>query len=296
MTGTVLGVIGGSGTYRFPELEDVTERVVETPYGAPSSPLLSGRIGDQEVHFLARHGPGHRLNPSEVPYRANVWALKAAGVTRLVAVSAVGSLVEEVVPGHLIVPSQIIDRTKGIRASTFFEGGVVAHVVFGDPYCPDLRVRVAAAATAAGATVHSDGTLVCMEGPAFSTRAESNLYRAWGGTLVGMTAVPEAKLAREAGVCYATLALATDYDCWHESEDDVTVEAVLEVMKRNTIAARAAVVALCRDLGAARPDCGCSGAPQAALISRRDQIPPEARERLGPILGLTMGVVPSEVD
>ena len=284
MTRTVLGVIGGSGAYRFPELEDVTERVVETPYGAPSSPLLSGRIGDQEVHFLARHGPGHRLNPTEVPYRANVWALKAVGVTRLVSISAVGSLVEEVAPGHLVVPSQIIDRTKGIRPSTFFEDGVVGHVVFGDPYCADLRTRVAAAASAAGATVHSDGTLVCMEGPAFSTRAESNLYRAWGGTLVGMTALPEAKLAREAGICYATLALATDYDCWHESEDDVTVEAVLEVMKRNTIAARATVVALCCDLDAARSDCGCSAAPQAALMSRRDQMPPEVRERLGPIL------------
>ncbi len=288
MPGTVLGVIGGSGTYRFPELEDVTERVVETPYGAPSSPLLSGRIGEQEVHFLTRHGTGHRLNPSEVPYRANIWALKAAGVTRLVAVSAVGSLVEEVVPGHLIVPAQIIDRTKGIRASTFFEGGVVAHVAFGDPYCPDLRARVVTAATVAGATVHSGGTLVCMEGPAFSTRAESNLYRAWGGTLVGMTAVPEAKLAREAGICYATLALATDYDCWHESEDAVTVEAVLEVMKRNAIAARAAVVTLCLDLEAARPDCDCQAAPQAALITPSDQISIEARERLGPILGLTM--------
>jgi len=285
MSRIVLGVIGGSGVYRLPELEDVTERLVETPYGAASSPLLSGRISGQEVHFLARHGPGHCLNPSEVPYRANLWALKDAGVTAVLSVSAVGSLLEQVAPGHLVVPDQIIDRTRGGRGSTFFEKGVVAHVAFGDPYCADLREVVATAAAATGATLHRGGTLVCMEGPAFSTRAESNLYRAWGGTLVGMTAIPEAKLAREASLCYTTLALCTDYDCWHETEDDVSVDAVIAVMKRNTIAARSTVVELCGRLSVAEaPGCRCARSLDAALITPRDEIQPEARERLGPIL------------
>jgi len=285
MTGTVLGVIGGSGVYRLSELEDTGERVVETPFGAPSSPLVSGRIAGQEVHFLARHGAGHRLNPSEVPYRANIWALKAAGVTRLLSVSAVGSLREEVAPGHLVLPDQIIDRTGDGRDATFFEAGVVAHVAFGDPYCHDLRSAASASAAATGATVHDNGTLVCMEGPAFSTRAESNLYRSWGGTLVGMTAVPEAKLAREAALCYATLALCTDYDCWHETEEDVSVEGVLEVMKRNTLAAKALVVELCARLARGdAPACGCARALDAALITPRELITPEVRERLGPIL------------
>ncbi len=283
MAGTVLGVIGGSGVYRLPELEDVTERQVETPYGATSSPMISGRIAGLEVHFLARHGPGHRLNPSEVPYRANVWAMKAAGVDRLLSVSAVGSLVEEVAPGHLVLPDQIIDRTRIGRPATFFEEGVVAHVTFGEPYCDELRHVVAASAP--DVMVHRSGTLVCMEGPAFSTRAESNLYRSWGGTLVGMTAVPEAKLAREAGLCYATLALCTDYDCWHEGHDDVSVDAVLEVMKRNTLAAQATVVELCGRISAgAEATCGCARALDAALITPRDQISAEALERLGPIL------------
>ncbi len=285
MAGTVLGVIGGSGVYRLPELKDVTERVVETPFGVTSSPLLSGRIAGQEVHFLARHGPGHCLNPSEVPYRANIWALKAVGATAVLSVSAVGSLVEEVAPGHLVVPDQIIDRTLGCRDSTFFEKGMVAHVTFGDPYCVDLREIVATSAASVGATLHRGGTLVCMEGPAFSTRAESNLYRSWGGTLVGMTAIPEAKLAREAALCYTTLALCTDYDCWHETEEDVSVEAVLEVMKRNTLAARSAIVDLCgRFSGAGSPDCSCARTLDGALITPRDEIPPETLERLGPIL------------
>ncbi|MFH1533058.1 MAG: S-methyl-5'-thioadenosine phosphorylase [Pseudomonadota bacterium] len=285
MSETILGVIGGSGVYRLPELEDVTERVVETPFGAASSPMLSGVIAGQEVHFLARHGVGHRLNPSEVPYRANLWALKDAGVTAVLSVSAVGSLVAEVAPGHLVVPDQIIDRTLGCRGSTYLEKGVVGHVTFGDPYCKDLRDIVETSTAATGATLHRGGTLVCIEGPAFSTRAESNLYRSWGGTLVGMTAIPEAKLAREAALCYTTLALCTDYDCWHETEDDVSVDAVIEVMKRNTISARAVVVDLCRRLsGAGAPRCGCARALDAALITPRDEIPAEVRERLGPIL------------
>lgn len=284
MAGIVLGVIGGSGVYRLPELEDVTERTMETPYGEASSPLISGTIAGQEVHFLGRHGPGHCLNPSEVPYRANVWAMKAAGVDRLLSVSAVGSLVEEVAPGHLALPDQIIDRTLGCRYSTFFEGGAVAHVAFGDPYCDELRGLVAASAP--DAVVHRGGTLVCMEGPAFSTRAESNLYRGWGATLVGMTAVPEAKLAREASLCYATLALATDYDCWHETEEDVSVETVIEVMKRNTLAARATIVDLCGRLASgAAPKCNCARALDAALITPRDDIPVDTKQRLGPILG-----------
>ncbi|MCA9711020.1 MAG: S-methyl-5'-thioadenosine phosphorylase, partial [Myxococcales bacterium] len=226
----VLGVVGGSGLYQMDALADATEVELSTPFGTPSAAYTVGTLPRPDAPplravFLPRHGVGHRLLPSEINYRANIHGLKQLGVTHLVCVSAVGSLKEEVEPGHVVLPDQLIDRTKGVRASTFFGDGVVAHVQFGDPTCDRLRTRVAQAAREAGATVHEGGACVVMEGPAFSTRAESNLYRSFGASIIGMTALPEAKLAREAELAYAMLALSTDYDCWHTEE--VSVEAVM---------------------------------------------------------------------
>ena len=278
-----LGVIGGSGLYEIPEMTGVSEIEGETPFGTPSGPVIQGRIDDRTVFFLPRHGKGHVLSPTEVPYRANVWALKSLGVTHLLSVSAVGSLREEIVPGHLVVPDQLIDRTKGIRPSTFFEGGAVAHVPLGDPYCSEFRQALLTATSHAEATVHESGTLVCMEGPQFSTRAESFLYRSWGAQLIGMTALPEAKLAREASLCYATLALATDYDCWHDGHDSVTVEAVIEVMKGNAVKARQALLALVRTFGAR--ECACGETLKYAVVTSPNAMTEEVKARLALLLG-----------
>jgi 5'-methylthioadenosine phosphorylase len=278
----ILGVIGGSGLYDIPELNIAREIAVETPFGAPSGPVVEGDIEGRKVFFLARHGKGHFLTPSEVPYRANVWAMKRLGVTHLLSVSAVGSLQEQIVPGHLVVPDQLIDRTRGQRAATFFEGGAVAHVALADPYCQEFRTAVLAAANATEATVHDGGTLVCMEGPQFSTRAESFLYRSWGAQLIGMTALPEAKLAREASLCYVTLALATDYDCWHDSHDSVTVEAVIEVMKGNAVRARQTLLALVRNFGSR--NCDCAQALKYAVVTAPEAMSPDVKERLALLL------------
>ncbi|MBA2276245.1 MAG: S-methyl-5'-thioadenosine phosphorylase, partial [Chloroflexia bacterium] len=213
----MLGVIGGSGLYDLPELENVESREVETPFGFPSSPLVVGTLHGLRIAFLARHGRGHRLNPSEVPYRANIWAMRALGVSHVLSVSAVGSLREEMAPRAAVVPDQIIDRTVG-RPRTFFEGGIVAHVGLADPFCPGLRDAIVASCRVHAPAVHDGGVYLCIEGPQFSTRAESNLYRAWNGAVIGMTAMPEARLAREAGLCYATAAMVTDYDVWHDTE------------------------------------------------------------------------------
>lgn len=279
----ILGVVGGSGLYRVPELEVDEELVVETPFGNPSGPIVKGRLGGRRVYFLPRHGPGHVLTPTEVPYRANIYALKSLGVNTVLSVSAVGSLKEEIKPGHLVIPDQLIDRTQGLRPSTFFGDGIVVHVALADPYCAGLRARVTAAARAANAVVHDGGTLVCMEGPQFSTRAESFLYRSFGASLIGMTALPEAKLAREASLCYATLALATDYDCWHETHDSVTVGAVLEVMRRNIAAARQTLVELVKRLDGW--ECGCPATLTGAVLTRDDRLSPELKEKLSLILG-----------
>ena len=264
---TVLGVIGGSGLYGIPKFEVIEEINLETPFGTPSSPVVRGRINGTELFFLARHGKGHVLSPTEVPYRANVFALKSLGVNRLLSVSAVGSLREEIEPGHLVLPDQVIDRTRGLRPSTFFGKGIVVHVALADPFCGDFRTLVKTAAESSEPTVHYDGTLVCMEGPQFSTRAESFMYRSLGASLVGMTVLPEAKLAREASMCYATLALATDYDCWYEGHDSVTVEAVLQVMKGNAERARTTVVNLV-DLLDTPADCSCSSALRYAVVTQ----------------------------
>jgi 5'-methylthioadenosine phosphorylase len=278
-----LGVIGGSGLYDIDDLEDVTALDVATPFGPPSETITAGWIGDVRLLFLPRHGRGHRLSPSEVPYRANIHALRQLGADGVLSISAVGSMREDIEPGHVVVPDQLIDRTRSGRPSTFFEGGLVAHVQLADPYCPGLRHGIAEAARAAGADVHNGGTLLVMEGPAFSTRAESLLYRSWGVDVIGMTALPEAKLAREAELCYATLALATDYDCWHATEEDVTVEAVLAVLRRNTALARRVLRGLVDRLPP-EGHCACHEALRDAIITGREHVTPAARERLGLLL------------
>ena len=279
----VLGVIGGSGLYEIEGLTNVEEVRVDTPFGPPSDSVVRGRLGDTTLLFLPRHGRGHRIAPHEIPFRANVCAMKKLGATHLLSISAVGSMKEAIAPGDFVVVDQVIDLTKK-RVSTFFEEGVVGHVGFADPVCPALSAALASSAERAGARVHNGGTYVCIEGPQFSTRAESLLYRSWGVSVIGMTALPEAKLAREAELPYALLALATDYDCWHSTEEDVTVEAVLAVMKKNVTAARRAVAELARML----PD--ASGSPAstalaAAIMTARDRISPAAMARLDWLMG-----------
>jgi len=285
MAERTLGVIGGSGLYELPGLEAMERTRVQTPFGDPSDEVVVGRLGGTRLLFLPRHGRGHRLLPSELPFRANVWALKALGAECLLAVSAVGSLREEIAPGHVVVPDQFIDRTRGRQAeSTFFGRGVVAHVQFADPFCAPLSRALVDAAQASGALVHAGGTYVCMEGPAFSTRAESHLYRSWGAHVIGMTNLQEAKLAREAELCFATLALATDYDCWHAGHDDVQIDTILTVLAANVELARRTVAALATRLPAST-GCVCSRALENAIITDRALIPPEVKRDLQPIAG-----------
>ncbi|HVS17771.1 MAG TPA: S-methyl-5'-thioadenosine phosphorylase [Planctomycetota bacterium] len=274
-----VGVIGGSGLYQMEGLTDVSEEALSTPFGAPSDAYVTGRLGDVRMVFLPRHGRGHRIPPSAINFRANIWGLKKLGVDRILSVSAVGSMREAIAPGDFVVIDQFIDRTRH-RDDTFFDADVVAHVMFADPVCEPLRGVLVEAAREVGVKVHDGGTYLCMEGPQFSTRAESKLYRSWGVDVIGMTNLQEAKLAREAEISYATVAMATDYDCWHESHDDVTIDAILETMHHNVENARnlirAAVPRLPRELG-----CGCGQALAHAIITDRDRIPPGARERLG---------------
>ena len=234
----LLAVIGGSGFYKMPGLEDVERWQPDTPFGPSSDEIVIGSLHGKRVAFLPRHGVGHRLMPHEIPVRANIWALKALGVQGILAVSAVGSLKQEIVPGHMVVPDQIIDRTRGGRPTTFFGDGIVVHVGFADPFCADLSARLVDSAGRVGQTVHAGGAYIAMEGPLFSTRAESHVYRSWDASIIGMTAVPEAKLAREAEIAYAMLATATDYDVWHESEADVSAAAVAEIVAQNVQSAQ----------------------------------------------------------
>ncbi len=289
MTQATIGVIGGSGLYAMEGLEDVEEVSLETPFGAPSDAFVIGTLGGRRVAFLPRHGRGHRLNPSEVPSRANVYAFKQLGIEYLISVSAVGSLREEYAPGHVVVPDQLFDRTKGIRPATFFEHGVVAHVSFDKPFCPALSQRLYAAAKAAGATVHRGGTLVVMEGPAFSTKAESEENRRRGHALIGMTALPEAKLAREAEIAYATLAMVTDYDVWHPDHDAVTVDAIVAVLQANALLAQR-IVRNVVDLIGDGFESLAHTALATAIITDRARIPAEARERLRVIAGKYLDV------
>ncbi len=282
MTQRTIGVIGGSGLYELDGLEDLAWHRVETPFGEPSGEILEGRLGRARLLFLARHGKGHRLLPTEVNYRANIFALKKLGAQQVVSVSAVGSMREDIEPGHLVVVDQYVDRTKG-RASTFFGDGIVGHVMFADPVCPELSGQLLCAAREKGFMVHDGATLMVMEGPAFSTRAESQMHRRLGVDLIGMTAMPEAKLAREAELCYATLALATDYDCWHETEEDVTVEGVIRILKNNVANAKGVIEAL----AAMEPEgkCGCHAALDNAVITDPKAIPEGRKEVMRPIFG-----------
>lgn len=279
LSDAMLGVIGGSGLYDLPELENVVTHTATTPFGDPSSPLVLGSLHGLRIAFLARHGRGHRLNPSEVPYRANIWALRELGVTHLLSVSAVGSLRQELAPRAAVIPDQIIDRTLS-RPRTFFDGGIVAHVGLADPFCPCLRRTIMDSCRAHAPLAHDGGVYICIEGPQFSTRAESNLYRSWGGAVIGMTAMPEARLAREAGLCYATAAMVTDYDVWHDTEEDVTVEMVLKVLHDNIETSRSIVRDLARSGLPDRDGCGCVGALAAAVVTAPEAINKQSRTRL----------------
>lgn len=273
-----LAIIGGSGLYSIPGLEGATELNVDTPFGKTSAPIVAGSLEGQEVAFLARHGIGHHIAPTEVPYRANIYALKSLGVERIVSISACGSLREEFAPGHIVIPDNIYDNTHQ-RARSFFGEGLVAHVSVADPFCADISAQVESAVRAAGGVVHRGGSFITIEGPRFSTKAESNTYRAWGMSIIGMTASPEAFLAREAEICYATMAHVTDYDVWRVSEEPVTVEMVIQTLNKNTALAQEAIQIMARNLKQER-DCDCENALSTALITRPDVIPAETRKKL----------------
>ncbi|MCB9602789.1 MAG: S-methyl-5'-thioadenosine phosphorylase [Sandaracinus sp.] len=284
MTQRTVGVIGGSGLYEMEGLERVEEHRVETTFGTPSDAVISGFLGETRFLFLPRHGRGHRVPPHQINYRANLLALKQLGAEQVISVSAVGSMKESIAPGDMVIVDQFIDRTRN-RPSTFFEDvGVVAHVEFADPVDSGLAEALYRATVEVGARVHKGGTYVCIEGPQFSTRAESRLYRSWGVDVIGMTNLPEARLAREAELPYATVALATDYDCWHQTEESVTVEAVMQVMRKNIATAKAILRAVASKL----PDPTKSPASSAlahAIMTSRDRITPEARAKLAPLAG-----------
>jgi len=273
-----IGIIGGSGLYDIEGLRKVMERLVKTPFGAPSDKVLLGELEGVRIAFLSRHGRGHRMNPSEINYRANIYALKSLGVRRVISVSAVGSMKESIKPGDVVLQDQFIDLTKR-RVSTFFEGGIVAHVAFGDPVCASLGSALLEAARMVGATVHQGGVYLCIEGPQFSTKGESRLYRQWGASVIGMTNLPEAKLAREAELCYSTVALATDYDCWHETEEAVTVEAILTTLRQNVTLAKGLLRAVLPLVGDAKA-CSCQRALQDAIITAPDRMPASLRRKL----------------
>jgi 5'-methylthioadenosine phosphorylase len=278
-----IGIIGGSGLYDMPGLTDRKELAIETPFGSPSDNLVLGTLSGTRVAFLARHGRGHRLMPSELNFRANICAFKLLGVERIVSVSAVGSLKEEIEPLDVVLPDQFLDRTRG-RVSSFFGNGLVAHISFGDPICPDLLEQVHAAAGRTGVKAKKGGTYLCMEGPAFSTRAESNLYRSWGMDVIGMTNLQEAKLAREAEICYITIALVTDYDCWHETHETVSADLIIGNLQKNVRAAQAIIAQTVKDLNYER-SCQCGEALKYALITDKASIPAEAKKRLECIVG-----------
>jgi 5'-methylthioadenosine phosphorylase len=279
----MIGVIGGSGLYQMQGLERVRAVEIKTPFGKPSDKLIRGRLEDVELVFLPRHGKGHRWLPTEVNFRANTFAMKKLGVERIISVSAVGSLREEIAPGHVVIPDQFIDRTTQ-RPSTFFGRGLVAHVSFADPFCKDVSGILAVAANSEGAKVHAGGTYLCMEGPQFSTRAESRLYRSWGAHVIGMTNLQEAKLAREAEICFGTLALATDYDCWNESAGDVEIDHVLAVLKQNVDLAQRTIRRAVTQLSSVR-SCACASALKDAIITERARIPKKLCTELRPIIG-----------
>ena len=278
-----IGIIGGSGLYDIDELTDCEEREIETPFGKPSAPYVVGSLRGQRVAFLARHGKGHSILPSELNFRANIYGLKHLGAEWIVSASAVGSLQERYRPQDIVVPDQFFDRTRG-RVSTFFGEGLVAHVSFANPLCPVLSGLAAETATDVGATAHQGGTYLCMEGPQFSTLAESNLYRSWNMDVIGMTNLQEAKLAREAEICFATLALVTDYDCWHPEHDDVTVDMIIETLQANAKMAKSIIAELVARLPVRR-ECKCANALSSAIITNADSIPVKTRTDLALLIG-----------
>jgi 5'-methylthioadenosine phosphorylase len=263
-------------------LSDIEELRIDTPYGPTSDAIIAGDLDGQRVAFLPRHGVGHRILPSEIPVQANIWALKQLGVETIISVSAVGSLREEIEPLHMILPDQLIDRTRG-RDSTFFGDGLVGHIGFADPFCPEMRPLLTSCAREAGATVHERGTMIVMEGPAFSTRAESQLYRNWGADIIGMTGLPEAKLAREAEICYVILACSTDYDVWHDTEEDVTADLIVANLLRNVEVSRQAVRRALARLPSKR-DCSCHDALRDAIVTSMDLVPEQTKQRLAPLI------------
>lgn len=281
-----IGVIGGSGLYQMAGLTDVEEIVLSTPFGEPSDAFFVGTLAGQRVAFLPRHARGHKLLPSEIPFRANIYAMKLLGVERIISASAVGSLREELKPMDIVFPGQFFDRTRH-RVSTFFGNGIAAHVTFADPMCSHLAdtLEQAARAELTGVDIHRGGTYICMEGPAFSTRAESEVYRSLGMSVIGMTNLQEAKLAREAEICYATMALVTDYDCWHPDHDSVTIEMVIEYLNRNAQNAQKLIAGAVGRLGDSKRTCKCGSALQHAIITSPDKIAPETKERLKAIIG-----------
>jgi len=284
-----IGVIGGTGLYDIEGMTDIEEVNIETPFGKPSDAITIGRLEGVGIAFLPRHGKGHRIMPSELPSRANIYALKLLGVERLIVIHSVGSFKEEIKPGDLVIPDQLIDRTRR-RINSFFGEGIVAHIPFAEPFCPVLSQVVYQAAREAGASVHLGGTYIAMEGPAFSTRAESRLYRSWGADIIGMTAQPEAQLAREAEICCASIACVSDYDSWHQEREPVTVEVILDVLQKNMDAARKIIKLAVSRIPEGR-DCGCATALRTAIVTAPELIPAEQRKKLNLLIGryLTKG-------
>lgn len=280
----VLAIIGGSGLYNMPGLQNTQSHDLDTPFGKPSAPVVVGELAGKRVAFLARHGAGHVYNPSEVNYRANIYSLKMLGVDRIVSISACGSLREDYAPGNIVFPDQLVDFTRGTRKRTFFEDGIVVHIGSAEPFCPDLTNQAAQAVTQAGGTVRMGGALITIEGPRFSTKAESHLYRTWGMSIIGMTASPEAFLAREAEICYSTMAHVTDYDVWHTSEAPVSVEMVIRTLNQNTHLAQEAIRRMVASLEPGR-ECTCAQGLQNAIITSPERISPEARQRLDLLVG-----------
>ena len=285
MTTAKIGIIGGSGLYQMPELKDVEEVSVETPFGPPSDAFIVGTLEGERVAFLPRHGRGHRILPTELPFRANIYAMKLLGVERILSASAVGSLQERYAPLDMVIPDQFFDRTRArAHESTFFGEGIVGHVTFAHPVCHDLGDVLEESCGAAGVNVHRGGTYLCMEGPAFSTKAESNVYRSWGMDIIGMTNLQEAKLAREAEICYATLALVTDYDCWHEGHDAVSDEAVVEYLNKNVRNAQVIMREAVKRLSAAGRNCGCGSAIKNAVFTPPELWPEATTKKLDAII------------
>ena len=285
MTTAKIGIIGGSGLYQMPELKDVEEVSVDTPFGKPSDAFIVGTLEGVRVAFLPRHGRGHRLLPTELPFRANVYAMKTLGVERILSASAVGSLQERYAPLDMVIPDQFFDRTRArAQESTFFGEGIVAHITFAHPVCKDLGDVLEESCRAAEVNVHRGGTYICMEGPAFSTKAESHVYRSWGMDVIGMTNLQEAKLAREAEICYATLALVTDYDCWHEEHDAVSVETVVEYLNKNVRNAQVIMREAVQRLAASEPTCSCGSALKNAIFTAPDLWPDATTRKLSAII------------